>query len=104
MNIVAHQDDDLLFQSPDLIDTINDPGSCVTTAYVTAGDDGKGTAYWQGRESGMKAAYAQMAGVTNSWRNGTTELAGRTVATSAELSNTKGHEPGSSIGRPIQYG
>jgi LmbE family N-acetylglucosaminyl deacetylase len=66
MNIVAHQDDDILFQSPDLLDSIRE-GQCVRTVYITAGDDGQdergGTAentYWGQREKGARAAYESM--------------------------------------------
>ncbi len=66
MNIVAHEDDDLLFLSPDLLHAIQN-NWCVRTVYVTAGDSGAGEGYWSGREAGDKAAYAEMAGVANSW-------------------------------------
>ena len=66
MNIVAHQDDDLLFQSPALISMIRG-GLCVRTVYVTAGDANQTAAYWTSRESGVKAAYAELAGVDNTW-------------------------------------
>jgi LmbE family N-acetylglucosaminyl deacetylase len=39
----------------------------VCTVFLTAGDAGLGTVYWQDREMGMQAAYAQMAGVRNVW-------------------------------------
>ena len=42
MQIVAHEDDDLLFMNPDLEHAI-DAGSCVRTIYVTAGDAGTHT-------------------------------------------------------------
>lgn len=63
LNIVAHPDDDLLFLSPDLLSDINN--RCVATVFVTAGDGNKGTSYWQSRESGAKAAYAKMKGLSN---------------------------------------
>jgi Ricin-type beta-trefoil lectin domain/GlcNAc-PI de-N-acetylase len=75
INVVAHEDDDLLFLSPDLQHDI-DAGRCVTTVYLTAGDarqtlDGANTApaeaYWKGRETGELAAYAAMAGVAWGW-------------------------------------
>jgi len=68
MNIVAHQDDDILFLSPDLLDSI-DEGDCVRTVYVTAGNDGRNASYWTKREDGAKAAYAMMAGSDNEWTN-----------------------------------
>jgi LmbE family N-acetylglucosaminyl deacetylase len=67
MNIVAHEDDDILFiDSPTYTDVA--AGRCLTTVYLTAGDDGQDASYWQGREDGAMAAYAKMARVSNSWR------------------------------------
>ena len=40
LNVVAHEDDDLLFLSPDLLHVIQAGGS-VRTIFVTAGDDGQ---------------------------------------------------------------
>lgn len=66
LNAVAHQDDDILFiDSPTFSDVA--AGRCVTTVYLTAGDDGQRASYWQGREDGAMAAYAEMAGVENHW-------------------------------------
>jgi LmbE family N-acetylglucosaminyl deacetylase len=78
MQIVAHQDDDLLFQSPDLLHDIQ-AGRCVRTVYVTAGDAAKGDLYWKGREAGSRAAYAQMAGVFNVWTTSDAGVAGRPI-------------------------
>jgi LmbE family N-acetylglucosaminyl deacetylase len=78
LNIVAHQDDDLLFLSPDLIHDIQ-ANRCVRTVFVTAGDAGRDTTYWEGRENGAKAAYAQMAGVANTWTTADAGIAGRTI-------------------------
>jgi LmbE family N-acetylglucosaminyl deacetylase len=66
MQIVAHQDDDLLFQSPDLLHDIT-AGRRVRTVFVTAGDAARDETYWSGRERGSLAAYAQMAGVADVW-------------------------------------
>lgn len=66
LNIVAHEDDDLLFLSPDLLHAIQ-AGKRVRTIYVTAGDAGSNSTYWQHRQSGEAAAYAQMGNVANSW-------------------------------------
>jgi LmbE family N-acetylglucosaminyl deacetylase len=66
MNIVAHQDDDLLFMSPDLIHTIQ-AGDCVRSVYMTAGDAGQDTSYWLGRQLGAEAAYNAMYGKAYSW-------------------------------------
>ena len=69
MTFVAHEDDDLLFLSPDLLQAVqNAPsGACARTVFLTAGDAGAGQGYATVRESGSRAAYAQMAGVANAW-------------------------------------
>lgn len=64
--IVAHEDDDLLFTSPD-IQTRIQAGDNVRTVFLTAGDAGLGLPYWMNREAGIQEAYAQMAGVANAW-------------------------------------
>lgn len=66
LNVVAHQDDDLLFMNPDTSQAIAG-GRCMRTVYLTAGDSGQSTDYWQNREAGAEAAYARMANVTNNW-------------------------------------
>lgn len=66
MNIVAHEDDDLLFMSPDLLHAI-DAGQCVRTVFLTAGDAGQDAAYWLSRQRGSEAAYATMTGSKGSW-------------------------------------
>jgi LmbE family N-acetylglucosaminyl deacetylase/uncharacterized protein (DUF2141 family) len=78
MNIVAHQDDDLIFQNPALLEAIA-AGDCVRTVFVTAGDAGLGEAYWREREEGSRAAYAVMAGVANSWTKSESTVAGHTL-------------------------
>lgn len=80
MNIVAHEDDDLLFINPTVAHDIA-AGRCVTTVYVTAGDAGLDATYWGGRESGVEASYAQMAGVANDWVTGTVDVGGHAVTT-----------------------
>ncbi len=79
MYIVAHEDDDLLFQSPNLLHDVQG-GACVTTVYVSAGDDGYPDS-WPRRETGVNAAYANMAGVANTWSTGTTTAAGHQIVT-----------------------
>ena len=69
VNVVAHQDDDLLFLSPDLIHDLRST-RCVETVYLTAGDGGLNEAYWIEREAGIRAAYAQILGVADSWTSG----------------------------------
>ena len=63
---VAHEDDDLLFMNPDIHDTIR-AGGCIQVVYLTAGERGEGVGYMSQRENGVRAAYALMAGATNSW-------------------------------------
>jgi uncharacterized repeat protein (TIGR01451 family) len=70
LNVVAHEDDDLLFLSPDVLHDVQSD-RCVTTVYLTAGDDGDVQSYWEGREAGVEAAYASMAGVPDSWTQST---------------------------------
>lgn len=78
MQIVAHEDDDLLFQSPDLVHDIQ-AGRCMRTVFVTAGDAGQDQAYWTSRERGSQAAYARMAGVANSWTISHTSVTGHSI-------------------------
>ncbi|MFE4514518.1 PIG-L family deacetylase [Kitasatospora sp. NPDC056783] len=61
VQIVAHQDDDLLFMNPDLSNSIR-AGLKVTTVYVTGGAAGTGAAYSAHRQDGARLAYARMAG------------------------------------------
>lgn len=79
LNIVAHEDDDLLFLSPDLLNDIKSD-RCVMTVFLTAGDANLGSSYWKSREEGVKAAYAQMAGQSNSWRESSIQVNNRSVA------------------------
>ena len=65
VNVVAHQDDDLLFMNPDIARGILDPDPTVTV-YLTAGDAGHADpAYYVEREEGVMAAYASIANVAN---------------------------------------
>lgn len=66
MNIVAHEDDDLLFINPDTQTSIR-AGNCVRTIYVTAGDSGSNKFYWLDREQGSEAAYSSMIGTDSIW-------------------------------------
>jgi LmbE family N-acetylglucosaminyl deacetylase len=67
LNVVAHEDDDLLFLNPSVSDDIA-AGRCVVTLFVTAGDAGRPAFYWHSRERGSMDAYAAMAGVPDIWR------------------------------------
>lgn len=79
LNVVAHQDDDLLFINPAVSDDIAS-GRCVVTVFITAGDAGRRPAYWRGREMGAMAAYAAMADVPNEWFEDTMVVAGHRIA------------------------
>ncbi|HEX4966469.1 MAG TPA: VCBS repeat-containing protein [Thermoanaerobaculia bacterium] len=75
INVVAHEDDDLLFINPDIQADIAS-GRPARTIFVTAGNQGcyQNAPFWQMREAGMKLAYAQMAGVASSWTETTLHL------------------------------
>jgi len=73
LNIVAHEDDDLLFINPKII---NDFASnrCIKTIYITAGNAGSGSLYWTQRQNGVENAYSSMIGYKGSWINRTVKL------------------------------
>jgi GlcNAc-PI de-N-acetylase len=81
LNVVAHEDDDILFMNPDVHGDIL-AGRCIRTIYLTAGDAGESTAYWQGREKAAKAAYADMYGVPDVWQDDREQVGDRFVAVS----------------------
>lgn len=66
LTIVAHPDDDLLFFQPHLLRDI-EAGRCARTVITTAGEAGEGPGYWESLEAGIRATYAQMAGVDDEW-------------------------------------
>jgi LmbE family N-acetylglucosaminyl deacetylase len=74
VNVVAHEDDDLLFTSPDLLRDIQS-GHCVRTIFLTAGDSGQNTFYWLNRQLGSEAAYNTMLGHKAIWVQRTVRLA-----------------------------
>jgi LmbE family N-acetylglucosaminyl deacetylase len=78
MYVVAHEDDSLLFQSPDLLQDIRS-GRCVRTVFLTAGDDGQEESYWISREEGAEAGYARMAGVADTWTGSTVTADGHPI-------------------------
>ncbi|MGW2400143.1 PIG-L family deacetylase [Kitasatospora sp. NPDC001664] len=63
VQIVAHEDDDLLFMNPDLSNSIK-AGIPITTVYLSAGEATAGVEYARQRQNGALAAYSQMLGVT----------------------------------------
>ena len=96
LNIVAHEDDDLLFLSPDLIRDIRG-GKCVRTIFLTAGDAADNVGgnafqrkrYWLARERGNRAAYALMAGVRNSWKESHVQVNGHRIVMFTLAANPK---------------
>ncbi|MFG2844431.1 PIG-L family deacetylase [Kitasatospora sp. NPDC048296] len=72
MQIVAHQDDDILFMNPDISREYSDPS---VTVYLTAGEATDDTwitpyypsscAYAESRAAGARAAHAKIAGVSD---------------------------------------
>jgi LmbE family N-acetylglucosaminyl deacetylase len=88
VNIAAHPDDDLFFMNPAVLQTIAN-GGCSTTVYVTSGDAGGADSYYLGREAGVEAAYAQMAGVSSQWTTTRVTVGGKSV-TRATLTGNPG--------------
>jgi len=86
LNIVAHQDDDLLFMNPDIMRDIQ-AGKCSRTIYLTAGDAGSGRYYALKREQGSEAAYSTMLGQPQSWVQRTVKLADKQFVTVATPKN-----------------
>jgi LmbE family N-acetylglucosaminyl deacetylase len=82
IRIVAHQDDELLFMNPDLLESLR-AGRCVRTVYLTAGDAGKGIAYAATRDAGMRAVYASMAGRADTWTESSAVFGGKTLPISS---------------------
>jgi LmbE family N-acetylglucosaminyl deacetylase len=86
MQVVAHQDDDLIFMNPDLLGDIR-AGRCIRTVFITAGDAGsteaRGDTYWRAREAGARAAYATMAGVPDDWTSSDAGIPGHPITVQA---------------------
>ena len=75
----AHQDDDLIFMSPSLMDDVASSVG-VWTVYLTAGDAGLGEDYWLGREEGERAAYLAMGAA--GWREDPIAVSNRKIVSS----------------------
>ena len=69
LQVVAHEDDDLLFMNPELGDDVRS-GRPVVTVYLTSGESNARDvpAYIAQRQAGVRAAYSAMAGVADDWR------------------------------------
>lgn len=76
LQIVAHEDDDLYFMTPAVPAGIQS-GEPSWTIFLTAGDAGRVATYWLGREAGIRAAYAEMAGLPDSWSSQALNVEGR---------------------------
>lgn len=88
MSVVAHEDDTLIFQNPDVAHYIQS-GKCVRTVFLTAGDAALPAWYWLDREDGAKAAYAEMAGVSNVWDQSDAGISGHVIPVFTLTGNTK---------------
>lgn len=89
LNVVAHQDDDLLFLSPDLLHDIQN-GNCVRTVYLTAGDAGNSQPYWLSRQHGSQAAYTSMIAKNDDiWIERIVKLADKQYVTVASPKNNQ---------------
>ena len=68
VQVVAHQDDDLLFMNPDVRDEVRS-GRPTVTVFLTSGEAGvaDGSRYAADRQAGTRAGYARMAGVPDDW-------------------------------------
>jgi LmbE family N-acetylglucosaminyl deacetylase len=87
VNVMAHEDDDLLFMSPDLLRDIHS-GRCIITVYMTAGDAGHGQAYGLSRQAGAEAAYSFMYAAPNTWQEEYGLLNGHIVTIDKLVGNT----------------
>lgn len=75
--VVAHEDDDLLFMQPDLIEAVRS-GNGMTNVYVTAGNGTKGSSAANPRYAGLMSAYGRAAN-DQAWFCGWIEIAGHTA-------------------------
>lgn len=62
----AHYDDDLIFGHSAISDAL-EADWCVTIAYLTAGDAGRGLEYSRNREAGIRVAYETLRGYDGNW-------------------------------------
>lgn len=94
LQIVAHQDDDLLFMNPDL--DLAKQGFATTTVYLTAGEangavDGSlsRSQFAAGRQAGSRAAYAALMGKPDQWQR---EIYTSSTGQHAEVATLNGAE------------
>ena len=78
---LAHYDDDLVFANPTVQHAL-DSGHRTRSFFFTAGDAGKGmSAYVDGRERGIRAAYDTMRGASGTWSDRSVVLRNGVTAT-----------------------
>ena len=88
VNIVAHEDDDLLFMNPDILNEIKN-GYCERTIFMTAGDAGNETFYYISRQRGSEAAYAEMTNSKDIWIQNTVQITTDEFMTLATLKDNR---------------
>ncbi len=71
--IWAHYDDDLIFGHSRVAEAL-EADWCVTIAYLSAGDAGRGVEYSRGREHGIRNAYDTLRGYDGQWTETTDVL------------------------------
>lgn len=71
--IWAHYDDDLIFGHSRVTEALENDW-CVTIAYLSAGDAGRGVDYSHGREQGIRNAYDTLRGYDGQWNETTDTL------------------------------
>lgn len=87
--IWAHYDDDLIFGHTRVTEAL-EAGWCVTIAYLSAGDAGRGIEYSRGREQGIRNAYDTLRGLDGQWTTTTDILdTGVTVEEWAPVSDPR---------------
>ena len=89
VHVVAHADDTILFMNPDEQDDIA-RSVPVRAVFLTAGEGGsQGASYWESREAGVLAAFAQMAGLANAWSGSTLSANGHGLDLQTLAANPK---------------
>jgi hypothetical protein len=95
MNIVAYEDDDIIFMNPDIAHAIQQKHS-ILTVFLTAGDAGAGPGYMVTREQAARAGYANMAGVADSdssWTALPVNISGVPFVKMLQMKRAKGKAP-----------
>jgi LmbE family N-acetylglucosaminyl deacetylase len=93
VQVIAHPDDDLYFMTPDISRFIRN-GWGSTTIVVTAAEfNGNGAftreQYAAQRQDGLRAAYAEMAGVQNVWNRAAVIVGGKQVERDTLVANPR---------------